>query len=197
MEKDTIIPFSKPSADLIDIVRHFSGEYRPRAMSYVLDGVFHILFMHEAGKLKSEQEVPDFMRRFSIQPSQFRSSPFDFSVDTFIESGLLTPQWTRTVVNAFNEDNRNLYPGISEKDLDTDEWKRQMASARFLVNCKWTPADFLNPDIIKQGMEFATGLWRNSVQSYKKYEFPEMKAEISQNAQKLLDYYSLIIQQTK
>ena len=208
MEKDNIISFNKPSQDVIDIAPHFySGEYRPHDMAYGLNGLFHILLMHEAGKLRSEQELPDFMKIFSIQLtrnvdptfnfSRKGDTAFTFSINKFIDSGLLVPRGELTVVLAFNRDLFNMYPGVSEKDMRTAEWERQYASSKFLNERNWISSDFLNPDIIKQGKDFGTGVWNKAVQSYKKYYFPEMKAEISQNAQKLLDYYSLIIQQAK
>ena len=199
MIEGEIIPFNKPSKDLIDIAQHIliDIEYQPHDIDYALKGFFHVLLMHKAEKLKSEDELLDYIKAFSINFERKYYFAFTFNVQKFIDAGLLLPKGTKKVVEAFDRDLINMYPGFpADRDRDA-KYRTQVKSAYSFSEHDWNPTDFLNPDIIKQGKEFGMGIWSRSVQTYEKYSRPEMNEVVFQNAQKLINYYDSILQQIK
>jgi hypothetical protein len=200
MIENSIISFNKPSQDVIDITPYlYDIEYKPHDIYYALKGLYHVLLMHEARKLKSEQELPNFIKTFSINLNREYDTAFFFRVDKFIDSGLLVPTEENTLVEAFNRDLFNMLPGFGGRngEGDTPEERQLIASAKLLNTRAWTPSDFLNPDFMKRGSEFGETIFNQSIKSYKKYSVPEMNSELSQKTLKVFNYYTLIIQQAK
>lgn len=184
--------FGGADAELRDIARHiYEIEYQPHDIYYAMRGAFHVFLMSDAGRIRSAVGLWEFIESLSIKFVSDHDHPFTFDITRYINHGLLVPERVNTKILAFDRDLHNKYPGFPEPQ--TYEWRQTYRIMCALSDREWSPADFLDPDLRKLGMEFGIGVWTSAIRSYEKYSRPEMNRDLYQQAQRFLAYYGSLI----
>jgi hypothetical protein len=170
--------------------------YDHEILWYGIEAVAHAYLMQMALDISKKLPQDEFVKKYDLN---FESQDYGFIVpfEKIESEGIFIPQLARC--RWPSERRFHLFSPDYRNRIRSDCWVER-DYARQLLDRKWQSSDLEDAELVLQGVKFGRDLWKTCVDGFHKMKKgvlrPAQPLEITNLGEKLIEYYSTIVEPT-